>query len=214
MRSLVRIAAVAAGLVVATAPARAQVTLPAPELEPFNGKWHTDTYKLRGEVDTTHFGGFVRILRNGIVVDSVTTTIDSTFTVKVDLSPGDNFFTAVLRDSGFVVSPPSNRVSVYFDTGAGLYLPIPFAPGASFDLNAVNMATRADLRLFDVAGGQVIHFESSQSQTFYSFLWNGLNQSGERVRRGPLVAVATIDYPDGSHQIIRRVFLFNPEASP
>jgi hypothetical protein len=34
------------------------------------------------------------------------------------------------------------------------------------------------------------------------------------VRRGPLVAVAAIDYPDGTHEIVRQVFLFDPKGSP
>jgi hypothetical protein len=194
-------------------PAGAQ-TLPAPVLDAFNGKWHSDSYLLRGEVDTTRFLSFVRILRNGTVVDSVTTTIDSLFTVRVDLEPGENNFTAILRDSSFVESPPSNTVTVFFDTSAGFFVPVPFAPGASFDLNTVNEAINADVRIFDVGGDLVVHFESREAGTFYSFPWDGLNGSGERVHRGPLVAVGTIDYADGSHQVVRRVFLFDPEASP
>jgi hypothetical protein len=87
-------------------------------------------------------------------------------------------------------------------------------PGRSFDLNAVNTAIRAGIRVFDMAGEMVVTFESNDALTFYSFPWDGLNASGERVRRGPLIAVGTIDYPDGQHEVIRRAFIYDPETSP
>lgn len=200
-------------LAILATSARTRETLPAPELVPFNGKWHTDTYRLHGRTDKVRFTGMVHIFRNSQFIDSVTTAADTAFTVTVPLLAGENLLTAVLIDSG-MVSPPSNTVTVKFDTGAGFYIPVPMTPGTSFDLNAVNMATGADVRLFDVGGEQVMHFESNDQRAYYTFLWDGFNQSGERVHRGPLVAVGTIDYPDGTHQVIRKVFLFNPEGSP
>jgi hypothetical protein len=175
-------------------------------LEPFAGKWHSDSFLLEGEVDTTRFLSWVHIFRDGALVDSVTTTLDSLFTVRVSLEPGENSFSAVLFDSARVQSPPSNTVTIFFDTSAGFFVPVPFGPGATFDLNAVSDALGADVRVFDVAGDFVVRFESREAQTFYA--------SGERVHRGPLVAVGTIDYPDGSHKVVRRVFLYDPEAPP
>jgi hypothetical protein len=194
-------------------PAPAQ-TLPAPVLEPFDGRWHAPTFTLRGEVDHARFLSRVRVLRNDAVVDSVFTSLDSLFTVQVALEPGLNEFTAILVDSSLATSPPSNRVIVRFDTSAGFFIKIPMAPGSSFDLNAVGQASRAEVRIFDMAGDIVVEFESAQPLTFYSFIWNGRNGSGERVRRGPLIAVGILDYPDGTHDVVKRAFLFDPEGSP
>jgi hypothetical protein len=206
------------GLVAASSPSFSQflsrVAPAPPTLEPFEGKWHTDTYALAGSIDSLSFGGWVRVLRNGSVVDSVTATLSTTFSFQVGLLPGLNQFTAVLVDSALVTSPPSNTVYVTFDTKAGFFYPIPFTPGGSFDLNAVRTASGANVRIFDMEGNLVVRFESDDARTFYSFPWDGNNGTGHGVRRGPLVAVATIDYPDGAHEVIRQVFLFHPEGSP
>jgi hypothetical protein len=209
---------VALGLAASFVPSfsarRASAALAPPVLEPFDGKWHTDTFLVAGEVDSVRLDSWVRILRDGVVVDSVTTSVDRTFSVPVGLVPGVNRFTAVLRNTNFEVSPPSNTVTVTFDTGAGLFIPVPFAPGASFDLNTARDASQAELRVFDVTGDFVVGFESREPRMFYSFAWDGLNASGERVRRGPLIAVGVIHYPDGTSEVIRRAFLFDPEGSP
>jgi hypothetical protein len=39
-----------------------------------------------------------------------------------------------------------------------------------------------------------------------------LNGSGVEVKKGPLVGVAAIDYADGSHDVFRDVFLYDPNA--
>jgi hypothetical protein len=155
----------------------------------------------------------VRILRDGVVVDSTSAATSKSFSVRVTLHLGDNRLTAVLRDSSFNMSPPSNGVSVHFDDRSGLFVPVPFVPGASFDLNPATMAMKAELRVFDTQGALVIGFESREPRTSYSFLWDGKNGSFQNVLRGPLVAVATIEYPDGTHDVIRQVFLFDPEGA-
>ena len=182
-------------------------------LEPFNGKWHTNSYLLRGEVARARLLSFVRVLRDGVVIDSVSTSIDSLFSVRVALQPGDNQFTAVWIDTS-LTSPPSNAVNVRFDTSAGFFMPVPFTSGASFDINVTDPVGKVVLRLFDVMGDLVTQFESREQRTFYSFPWDGLNASGERVHRGLLVAVTAIDYTDGSHEVIRRAFLFDSDGSP
>lgn len=214
IRPAILILALAASWLAISAHEAPAQSLPAPVLDAFDGRWHTDTYTLRGEVDRARFLSRVRVLRNDVVVDSVFTSLDSLFTVQVALEPGVNQFTAILVDSSLAVSPPSNTVTVRFDTGAGFFIKIPMVPGSSFDLNAVGEANRAEVRVFDMTGDLVVQFESADPRTFYSFLWDGRNGSGERVRRGPLIAVGILDYPDGTHDVVRRAFLFDPEGSP
>jgi hypothetical protein len=192
----------------------ASLDLAPPVLEPFDGKWHTDSFLVSGRVDAIRAGSRVHIRRNGAVVDSASTATKTTFSVRVTLVPGENQITAVLIDSTLQTSPPSNTVIVRFDDSAGLFIAVPTAPGAAFNLNAVNEARGAALRVFDMTGDLVVQFASTETKVLYSFPWDGLNASREAVRRGPLVAVGTIDYPDGSHEVIRRAFLFDPGASP
>jgi len=118
----------------------------------------------------------------------------------------------VLRDGAMNASPPSSAVTVTFDTGAGIFAPAPFGPGDVFDVNANRVATHCTLRVFDLSGLVVVVLEDDGDQEFYSIPWNGQNGSGLDVKKGPLVAVAAIDYDDGTSDVFRAVFLFDPNA--
>ncbi|HET6348924.1 MAG TPA: hypothetical protein VFH88_07565 [Candidatus Krumholzibacteria bacterium] len=190
-------------------------TLPAPTLNPFDGKWHTDSFVVSGSVDTVRFLSFARIYRDGVLVDSAQTTTSRHFKIRVALSPGDNVFTSVLVDSAAInMSPVSNAVVVHFDDSAGLFIPVPFTPGAAFDVNTPEPASRIELRVFDVTGDFVVSFQSNESRTTYTFPWNGQNSSSVDVLRGPLIAIATIEYPDGTRDVKKRAFLYTPKGSP
>lgn len=186
----------------------------APSLDAFlGGTWTTTLYPLTGEAnDGGDNASFVRVYRNGALVDSVSTFLSDDFEVDVPLVPGRNDLVAVLRDGASNASPPSNTVTVDFDTGAGFFAPAPFGPGDTFDVNANGTASGCTLRLFDMTGGLVVVLEDDDARQFYSFAWNGLNGSGVDVKKGPLVAVAAIDYADGTHDVFRDVFLYDPNA--
>jgi hypothetical protein len=188
------------------------LALPAPVLHSPGGKVHTDSYLLQGEVDSMRVNSWVRILRNGIVIDSVSAASDTLFSRRVPLLVGDNSLRAVLV-KGTSKSPGSNIVTVHFDPQAGFFMPVPMVPGASFDFNPVDPVVKLELRLFDTAGDLVKNFESRETRTYYSFPWDGKNNSYLPVKRGPLVAVTSIDYQDGTHDVIRQVFLFDPEGA-
>jgi hypothetical protein len=78
-------------------------------------------------------------------------------------------------------------------------------PGQAFSLNAVEPAARAELRIFDTAGDLVIRFEGTRPAHLLFVPMDGKNGSHQSVRRGPLVAVGTLDYPDGTHDVLRQV---------
>jgi hypothetical protein len=185
----------------------------APTLEPFDGTWHGSTYRIRGEVDDQgDAGAFVRVLRNGAVVDSVPTVISNSFAVDVPLVRGRNQIVAVLRDGAFNVGPPSNMVVVTFDATAGVFVPVPFAPGASFSINAPRPASGVTLRVFDVMGDLVATLEDEDDAQYYSLPWNGRNGSGMATKKGPLVAIVLLRYDGGESEIVREVFLYDPDA--
>ncbi len=182
----------------------------APVLDSFDGAWRTVIFPLSGTADN---GGdaasVVRILRNGTQVDSVATVLSKRFTVNVPLVVGRNDLVAVQRDGAGNLGAPSNRVTVTFKSSAGLFFPVPFAPGGRFNVNADRVAASVTLRVFDVAGDLVTFFDDETARQHYVFAWDGRNSSGVNVRRGPLVAVASIDYGDGTRDVFREVFLFD-----
>lgn len=182
----------------------------APTLTPFKGTWHSRTFRVTGTADN---GGdtatLVRVARNGSPIDS-TLVLKGEFAFNVPLVAGRNVIVATLKDGAGNVGPPSNAVIVDFDTKVGLFAPAPFTPGAVFDLNAPRLAQAADLRIFDLRGDVVVRFSKQERGPFYAFTWNGNNASGSSVRRGPLVAVATLTYDDGTRDVFRAVFLFDP----
>lgn len=187
---------------------------PAPVLDAVaTSTWKTSTYPLSGHAnDGGDQGSFVRVYRNGALVDSVSTFFGDDFEIDVPLVSGRNRLTAALRDGAMNASPPSNPVTVTFDTGAGVFAPAPFGPGDAFDVNASRTAARCTLRVFDLSGQSVIVLEDDGAKQFYSIAWNGSNGTGIDVKKGPLVAVASVDYDDGSHDVFRTVFLFDPHA--
>jgi hypothetical protein len=196
---------------------RSDVTSPlAPTLDPYLGggkHWTGSVYPLSGTLNgASDAGAFVRVYRNGVVVDSVATLASVRFEVDVGLVAGRNDLVAVVRDGAFNASPPSNTVTVVFDTGAGVFVPAPFGPDDRFDINARAPARGCTLRVFDLLGEIVAVLTDNNAQQFYSIPWDGRNGTGVEVKKGPLVAVVQIDYDDGSHDVFREVFLYDPHS--
>jgi hypothetical protein len=186
---------------------------PPPTLDPAPSTWNTSRYPLTGHAsDGGDNGSFVRVYRNGALVDSVSTVIADDFALDLELLPGRNEIYATLRDGAMNVSPRSNILTITFDTGAGLFARAPFRPGDAFDVNASRTASRCILRVFDMTGQIVKILEDNSARQYYALPWDGVNGSGIDVKKGPLIAVASVDYGDGSRDIFREVFLYDPDA--
>ncbi len=186
---------------------------PPPTLDPAPSTWNTSRYPLSGHAsDGGDNGSFVRVYRNGALVDSVSTVIADDFALDLELLPGRNEIYATLRDGAMNVSPRSNTLTINFDTGAGLFTRAPFRPGDAFDVNATRTASRCTLRVFDMTGQIVKILEDNSARQYYAFPWDGVNGSGIDVKKGPLIAVAAVEYGDGSRDIFREVFLYDPNA--
>lgn len=186
---------------------------PAPTLDRAPSTWNSTQYPLTGHAnDGGDAGSFVRVYRNGALVDSVSTLPSDDFAVDIELVPGRNDLYAVLRDGAGNASPPSNTLTINFDTGAGLFVRAPFRPGDSFDVNATSAAARVTVRVFDMTGQIVKVLEEVSQQQYYTLPWDGVNGSGVDVRKGPLIAVATIEYRNGARDVFREVFLYDPNA--
>lgn len=182
----------------------------APVLDAAGGTWRTVLFPLSGHAENDgDLSTIVLIHRNGAPVDSVATSVSESFTIDVPLVVGRNELVAYQRDGAGNVSAGSNTVVVTFKSSAGVFFPVPFVPGGTFQVSADRIARAATLRVFDVAGDLVTLFEDLTARQYYVFEWNGRNRDDQTVRRGPLVAVATIDYDDGTRDVMREVFLFD-----
>jgi flagellar hook assembly protein FlgD len=187
----------------------------APQLDPFDGVWRTKEFRVTGTYPSG--GGSaarVRIYRNATLVDTVLTVGITSIDRVIELVPGTNVITATFVDGALNQSPPSNALNVEFDDGSGLYVSAPMRPGDYFDLNLSETAAQAEIRIYDLTGDLVVVLEDSSNRQYYSLYWDGRNGSGDRVKRGPLVAVATAVRYDGSKDTFREIFLFDPEAQP
>lgn len=64
--------------------------------------------------------------------------------------------------------------------------------------------------MYDLSGDLVVILEQAVPGKNFTFAWDGKNGDGEDVKKGPLVSVAEIVYADGTKEIIREIFLFEP----
>jgi hypothetical protein len=181
----------------------------APSLEPFDGVWYAESFTVRGEVPPdAEVDGRVRILRNAVQVDSVFTALDQTFARPIPLDPGENLIYAIYLDGADNASPPSNTIRVLLDDASGLYMPVPFRRNDQFVVNTSQAARRVEVSVYDLTGDLVVVLESQREGENFELPWNGLNRSGASVKKGPLVAVATVTFADGSRTRYREIFLF------
>ncbi|MFH1754878.1 MAG: hypothetical protein ABIA59_04170 [Candidatus Latescibacterota bacterium] len=180
----------------------------SPQLDAPQAVVHIPSYILTGTFsqDTKK----VRIFRDGAFIDSVVIVIQTSLSKEVRLQPGDNVFTAVALDDAGNVSAPSEAVTVVYDSATSVFIPQPFRPDDSFQINLTGEKARIALRIFDLAGNLVF---VQREYTFGSSIdmhWNGLNGDAETVKRGPLVMVVSVSYDNGDKNTLREIFLFQP----
>jgi len=185
----------------------------APVLDPFDGAWRNDTFRLSGDVeDLGDSEARVRVYRGGTVIDSVfTALLEERFQRDVPLQVGGNLFTITLVDGANNESAHSNAVRVTFDNSGGLFIPAPLRPGDAFAVNLTREADGVELRLYDLSGNLVVRLEDRARRQYYQITWDGRNADGADARKGPLVAVATISYADGGRETIRQIFLLETQ---
>lgn len=185
----------------------------APALTPFDGVWRSGTFPLEGTfTDEGSTRDRIRVYRNGVVIDTVfTLALEGRLNRVVPLVLGRNVITATLVDAADNESQHSNAVVVDYANNAGLFIPSPFTPGAVFNVNVSTAAAGVTLRVYDLTGDLVVRIESGERRAEYVINWDGRSQNGDAVKKGPLVAVATVAFDDGRRQTYRELFLFDPD---
>ena len=189
---------------------RVDRTAPAPPvLSSAAGDTRNPLYTLTGSKQSDY--ARVRIYRNGTFIDSVAgLPSENTFSYDVTLIPGENRFTATGVDLAGNESGLSNTLSVVYTSSAGLFIRQPFAVNDAFQINLDKPARSIRLRIYDLAGHLVAVLEQATVSRNISIQWNGRNGDFEEVNRGPLVAVAEIQYTDDDREVMREVFLYKP----
>ncbi|MCH7548878.1 MAG: hypothetical protein IH969_04960 [Candidatus Krumholzibacteriota bacterium] len=137
-------------------------------------------------------------------------TFETIFERTIPLVAGANTIQATYSDAANNTSLPSNTLLVTFDAGSGLFMPVPFRPNDEFIINTAQPTPRVEVRVYDLRGDFVIALESNQLTPNHTLAWHGRNGSGVSVKKGPFVAVATIEYPDGTRTRQREIFLYEP----
>jgi hypothetical protein len=177
-----------------------------PVLNPPEDVVHVPKYTLTGSfsVDSKK----IRIFRNGAYVDSVFILIQESLAEEVLLTPGDNVFTAIALDEAGNTSTPSNAVTVVYDAATSVFIPQPFGPNDSFQINLAGKEARITLKIFDLGGDLVYTHRDYTPGSNIDIPWDGLNGEREEVKRGPLVLVVRVAYDNGNENTFRELFLF------
>jgi len=124
------------------------------------------------------------------------------------IEEGLNRIWAVMVDNTGNASSPSNTIEITFDNAGGLFIPQPFRPGDTFQINLSKTASSVTLRIFDMGGNLVEMLKDTNQTTNVTITWSGLNGDGQEVKKGPLVAVAMVKYSAGGNIVLREIFLF------
>lgn len=180
---------------------------PAPVLDEPPAVTHSPNLLLAGTVGG-NAGDVMRIYRNDAPPDTIFPNVEGQWPHVLALEPGPNRISAVMADETGNVSEPSNTIEVTFDPTKGLYVPQPFRAGDAFQVNLAEPARAVTLRLYDLGGHLVRLLEERSPADKVSIAWNGLNGDGQKVKKGPLVAVAVVELSSGKNEVFREIFLF------
>jgi flagellar hook assembly protein FlgD len=185
---------------------------PAPVLVQPPSPTRSPTFLLDTAVNVSADTDVMRIFRNGTLLDSIFPNLPAggNLPYEVPLLPGTNRFSAIAVDRADNVSPLSNEIVVVFDSAAGMSMPQPFVANNSFQINLSKPALVVTLKIYDLGGHLVEELSSGIVSTSVTISWDGLNGDHDLVEKGPLVAVAKVDYQDGGREIFREIFLFQP----
>jgi hypothetical protein len=185
-------------------------TAPPPPVwdPPLERRVHLGSIELRGRVPSGAMS--VRVFQDGTMIDSIVVLAQTAFSTTASLTAPIHRFTADAVDETGNVSDPSDTLVVIVESGVDVFFERPFRPGGHFEVRLARSARSLDLRIFDLAGDLVRHLTGPEGASEARLPWDGRNESGESVRRGPLILVVDVRYPDGSRERWRKAFLYSP----
>jgi hypothetical protein len=154
----------------------------------------------------------MRIYRNDALLDTIKPNLPALpeFPYRMTLLLGDNRIHAFAVDAAGNESGQSNEILVVLDSSPGLLISQPFVPNDQFLVNLSRPASGVTLRIYDLGGDLVQILRDNATTNNVSIAWDGRNGDDEAVKKGPLVAVAQIQYQSGGKDVFREIFLFEP----
>ncbi len=170
---------------------------------------YSPNFLLDGEVDGA-VDDVMRIYRNDALADTIFPNVTGNWPHPMTLEVGLNRIWAVIVDNATNVSDPSNTIEVTYDNSSGLFIPQPFRPGDAFQVNLSKSTAAVTLRVYDLGGHLVVTLYNTESAVKITIPWDGLNGDGDKVMKGPLVAVAHVKSAGEAAIVFREIFVFEP----
>ncbi|HEX7877800.1 MAG TPA: hypothetical protein VF720_00220 [Candidatus Eisenbacteria bacterium] len=161
-------------------------------------------YTLRG---TANGSVRVLVLQNEALVDTFQVNPDGRFEVPVTLVPGNNRFTAEGLDTAGNKTVRSVPVQIVYVTGGYVTIPLPFRPGNTFQVGASQPASGVRIELWTLGGDLARVLTNESPAEVYNISWDGRDEAGERLNSGPLIAIITTDFTDGSSATEKRAMV-------
>jgi len=173
---------------------------------------YSPNFVLKGTIDpSVGFDDVMRIYRNDALADTVFPAVPGQWPHSMTLVGGLNRIYAVMTDKAGNIGQPSNTIEVTWDQSKGFHIRQPFRPNDAFEIAVrEGVTTHATIRIYDLGGNLVQMVTDTGFGASISIPWSGLNGDGVLTKKGPLVAVAQLQFDDGKIEVIRKTFVFAP----
>lgn len=155
----------------------------------------------------------VDIRRNLSTVSTVPVAENGRFETTISLVLGTNSLVAVGRDNAGNQSEASSAISVTYLTSTYVDIPAPFRPGGTIQVGTDRTADRLRIELWTLGGDLARILTDETNQDVYSIKWDGTDGSGNRLNSGPLIALITVEYLDGTSHAEKLAMILAPPVS-
>jgi flagellar hook assembly protein FlgD len=138
-------------------------------------------------------GDSVRVYRNGARIAQG----PSNFDLVATLSRGTNSFVLEGVDAAGNVSAPAGPFVVTYDEVAGFHAPERFRRGDVFEVNLASAPREIRIDLYALDGRKLRSIGSTSTNPSQELAWNLLDDSGNEVGDGPVIARLIVSYANG-----------------
>ncbi|MDZ4806274.1 MAG: hypothetical protein SGI90_15550 [Candidatus Eisenbacteria bacterium] len=154
----------------------------------------------------------VDIRRNQTTVITVPVMADGRFEATITLLPGTNSLVAVGRDNAGNQSEASAAASVIYLTAMFVEISKPFRPGGRIQVGTERSASNLRIELWTLGGDLARVLADGSPRDVYALTWDGTDGAGNRLNSGPLIAVITLEFPDGRIHTEKLAMILAPAA--
>jgi hypothetical protein len=157
----------------------------------------------------------VEILRSGTVVDTLAVNPTThRFSGPVDLTPGENVFTAKGFDLAGNLSPASAPMSVFLVHQTLLTVPPAFAPGNEFFVALLDPADAVTVHIFTLEGIEIRRLEKRTPGELFRIPWDGKDDTGLLTSSGPCLVAVDVEAAGSVRERLHKAFIFRRTPTP